>query len=101
MPGYKPPPSTQQQLPDVGMDVTLPPTASQRAVATPPVATQAPLTKQQQIIKMMQDSAAAMKARDSAQDDILKQYMGTKMTTPGDPPPMTVKAPGGSGAPTE
>ena len=108
MAGYKPPPSVKTQLPDAtigdlprmsGGTVTpgAPVAPAAAPVAPAAGAVTAPLTKQQQMLKMMQDAAAALDARDA----VLKLYMDTKMTTPGDEPPMTVKAPGGSGVPTE
>jgi|19_taG_2_1085344.scaffolds.fasta_scaffold00497_3 hypothetical protein len=121
---YKVPPSTQQQLPDAtipqlqrsgGGTATLPPPVTPPAGAADPVtpaagavapvtpaagAGPAQLTKQQQMLKMMQDAAAAMKARD-ATDAVLQQYMGTKLTSPSDvtSDPLTYKAPVTSGVP--
>ena len=119
MPGYKPPPSTLQQLPDVGMDITLPPTASQRAAAgaappappappaaappavAPPAAAPpvgAKLTPAQQA-QMFQDAAAALNAKRAAQDKELEEAMAVPMPPVEKGSTMTVKAPGGSGAP--
>lgn len=108
--GYRPPPSTKKPLPDATIP-DLPPTASQRAAAaTAPAAAPAVapaaapaaapvMTAEQQKIKMMQDAAAALKAKQSADDKMLQDYLNKPMMPAASEPVMTVKPPGGSGAP--
>ena len=109
--GYRPPPSTKKPLPDVGMDIGPGPTAAQRAAkatapavapAVAPAAAPAAapvMTAEQQKIKMMQDAAAALKAKQSADDKMLQDYLNKPMMPAASEPVMTVKPPGGSGAP--
>ena len=109
--GYKPPPSVKTQLPDatigdlprIAAPATTPaPVAAPAPAAAPaaaPVAAPSSLTKQQQMIQMFKDAKAAMDAKEAAMDAELQKALAQPTTTPGPESTLTVKPPGGSGAP--